>query len=108
MKIKAIKLEKFMELQIDKNLFENQFKFISISTDITNEPNLFYGININNTKYKMIGKLKEFDEFDIVVRLVKWDWFNKNENYTIRIIKTNKNDKIDFKKEMEYLRNIII
>jgi len=52
----------------------------------------------------MIINMKEFDNFDIVVRLISWDWFEKNSDYIIRILKTNKNEKVDFQEEMKYLK----
>ena len=108
--VRAYKLEKYMEIKINKNLFENKFKFLNypkkykLGADLTLDANLFYGLNNDDVKFKMIINMKEFDNFDIVVRLISWDWFEKNSDYIIRILKTNKNEKVDFQEEMKYLK----
>jgi len=108
--VRAYKLEKYMEIIVDDSLVKDKFNdtnipnMYNVGLDFSLEANIFYGLNIVNKKYELIEDVKDFDNYDVIFRLLNWTRNYKREDYTFRILKTNKNKKVDFQEEMEYLK----
>ncbi len=110
--IRAIKLEKYMEFILDGSLIKSKFEFSNIAEeyiigiDLSIDANIFYGINSNDLSYQL-ADIKDFDSYDIIFRLLNLSRNKDKEEYILRVLKTNKNEKVDFKAEKEYLNSFI-
>ena len=108
--VRVFPLEKYMEFITDESLIENKYKFLNIpkdyviGMDLSLDANLFYGLNAGDTLYKSITNIKEFDNYDIVLRLLSWGKWDEKGEYVFRVLKSNKNEYVDFKEEREYLK----
>ena len=100
-----------MEFITDESLIKNKYKFLNIpkdyviGMDLSLEANLFYGLKIGNKLYKSIANIKEFDNYDVVLRLLSWGRWDEKGEYVFRVLKSNKNEQVDFQEEKEYLNS---
>ena len=109
--VRVFPLEKYMEFITDESLIKNKYKFLNIpkdyviGMDLSLEANLFYGLKIGNKLYKSIANIKEFDNYDVVLRLLSWGRWDEKGEYVFRVLKSNKNEQVDFQEEKEYLNS---
>ena len=109
--VRVFPLEKYMEFITDESLIENKYKFLNIpkdyviGIDLSLDVNLFYGLKIGNTLYKSVVNIKEFDNYDVVLRLLSWGRWDEKGEYVFRVLKSNKNEQVDFQEEKEYLNS---
>ena len=109
--VRAFPVKKYMEFTVDESLIENKFKFLnvpkqykSLGLDLSSDANLFYGLEANGKQYKSISNMKEFDNYDVILRLLSWSWFNEKGDFVFRVLKSNKDEQVDFTEEKEYLK----
>jgi hypothetical protein len=111
--VRAFKLEKYMEISIDgslvkdKIIFNNIYDEYALGIDLSIEANIFYGINTISNLYEMVLNSKEFDNYNAIFRLLNWSKEKNKEKYNLRCLKSNKNEKVDFKEEKEYLNSFV-
>jgi len=109
--VRVFPLEKYMEFITDESLIENKYKFLNIpkdyviGIDLSLDVNLFYGLKIGNTLYKSVVNIKEFDNYDVVLRLLSWGRWDGKGEYVFRVLKSNKNEQVDFQEEKDYLNS---
>jgi hypothetical protein len=107
--VRAVKLEKYMEISIDGSLVKTKFKFNDmfndyvIGLDLSRDANIFYGIRDDNSFYEFV-KDNNFDNYVGVFRLLNWSKIQDKEEYFLRCLKSNMNEKVDFEEEKEYLK----
>jgi len=76
--VRVFPIKKYMEFKIDESLIENKFKFLNIPKKyLYSDANLFYGLKAGDKLYKSISNIKEFNDYDIVLRLLSWNWFGE-------------------------------
>jgi hypothetical protein len=98
-----------MEFIVDEILIRNPITCTDIPNDyivgidLSLEANIFYGIKSGNTQYERVCA-EDFDEYDMILRLSNWNRGVTNTEYCFRVLKANKNDKVNFDEEKEYLK----
>lgn len=104
---KTHKLEKYAEITIsgelvkDKINFSNMSDFQHIICDFSLDANIFYGIKEGRIKFNRINT-QDFDNYDVVLRLINWSKNHQQEYYTFKILKANPYENVDFEEEKIY------
>ena len=112
--IRAIKLEKYMEIEVDDCLIKDKLSALDIPNlynvgiDFSMDANIFYGAKQDCKLYERINNIKDFNNYDVVMRLLNWSRNYKGGTYCFRILKSNLNEQVNFQEEREYLKCKII
>lgn len=110
--MRAVRIEKYMEIRVDDSLIKDKINFTNIDKeyvigiDFALEANYFYGMKFENKLYETIN-VKDFDNYDVVLRLLNWKRDKGKAEYTFRVLKTNKAEKVDFKEEKKITKSHI-
>lgn len=110
--VRVHKLEKYDEIIVNDTLIEDTINCSDIPNsyivgiDFSVDANIFYGFRDGDKKYKRIN-FQDFSNCDVVLRLINWSREAHRENYTFRVLKSNKSDAVDIEKEKEYLGSFL-
>ena len=111
--VRAFKINKYDEIIVDDSLIKDKLKandipnLYNVGIDFSLDANIFYGIKEKGNQYESIDP-QDFYKYDVVFRLLNWARNFQREDYTFRVLKSNRNEKVDFEEEKEYLnRNIL-
>jgi hypothetical protein len=106
--VRTVKIEKYMEIMVDDNLIKDKLnvkdipEVYNIGIDFSSDANIFYGLKSGNALYESCN-IRDFENYDVVLRLLNWDKSYTDEHYYFRVLKSNKNETVDFKEENKYL-----
>jgi hypothetical protein len=107
--VRAIKIEKYMEIMLDDSIIKDKLNIkdvtevYSVGIDFSIDANIFYGVKSGNTLYESCN-ISDFENYDVILRLLNWDKFYTDEHYYFRVLKSNNNEVVNFREEKEYLK----
>jgi hypothetical protein len=108
--VRIVKPEKYMEILVDDSIIKDKITYdefptlVYVGRSFSLNDNVFYGIKATHPLYQRVH-INDFDDCDLVCRLVYYIRYCLKEEYILRILKTNKNDKVDFEDEKRYLNS---
>jgi hypothetical protein len=107
--VRAYQIKKYDEIIVEDSLIKDKLKANSIpnlynvGVDFSLDANIFYGVKEGDNQYESVNA-QDFDKYDIVFRLLNWVINIQREDYAFRVLKSNRDEKVDFEEEKEYLK----
>lgn len=110
---RAVKLEKYMIIEVNESVIKDKFdatdipNLYNVGIDFSLDANIFYGVKTDGKLYERIPDIRYFDDYVAVFRLLNWCRNYNSKDYTFRVLKANANEEVDFAEEREYLNSFI-
>lgn len=105
---RLVKLNKYDEFTTTDIMIKDKLTFVFgsyvVGVDFTKDADLFYGFKDDIKMFESISK-EDFNNCNMIVRLLNWNINKQNqERYFFRVLKSNKDEIVDFEEEDKYLR----
>lgn len=101
------KLEKYMLFTISDSAIKDKIKYMHIEEiDFSLDANIFYGLKEGDKLYRQI-EVQDFDNYDVILRLLNWSRQCHREDYSFRVLKSNKKENVDFQEESSVIKSSV-